>query len=188
MTIFEYLSVATSIVFSLAIVRLLNGSPYFTARSKRYWIHSAWVSAIAIGIPLVWWNMWAYRQIEDWVFPEFALLLLTPVTLYYVVSTLVPDAPANIESWRAYFFQVRLRLCFAMIFLFVCFAMNAVLLLRAPLFHPLRAVEGASIVLLLTGAFSEDPRVHGFLISVFVCILAAVIAFFFLSPGGFATS
>ena len=188
MTIFEYLSVAISIVLSLAIVRLLNGLPYLAASPKRYWVHAAWVICLAIGIPLIWWNLWAYRQIEDWIFPQFALLLLTPVTVYFVAATLVPDAPATVESWRSHFFQVRQRLCLSMVFLFFCFAMNAVVVLQTRFLHPLRVVEGAMVVLLLVGASSEDPRVHGLLVSLVLCTLAGVIALFFLRPGGFATS
>ena len=188
MTIFEFLSVAVSIILSLAIIRLLNGSPYLTASAKRYWVHAAWVIGLAIAIPLIWWNTWAYSQIEDWIFPEFVLLLLTPVTVYYLAATLIPDAPATVESWRSHFFQVRQRLFFATIFLFICFIMTTVVLLHVPLLHPQRVGEGAMIVLLLIGAFSENPRVHGLLVSLALCGLAAVIALFFLRPGGFATS
>ena len=186
MTIFEYLSVAISIVLSLAIVRLLNGLSYLMESPKRYWVHAAWVILIAIGIPLIWWNMWALRQVEDWIFPLFALLLLTPITVYFAAATLIPDAPATVESWRSHFFQVRRRLCITMILLVISIMMNAVVVLKAPFLHPLRVFEGAMVVLLLVGAVSEDPRVHGLLISFILCVLAAVIASFFLRPGGWA--
>ena len=186
MTIFEYLSVAISIVLSLAIVRLLNGLSYLMESPKRYWVHAAWVILIAIGIPLIWWNMWACRQVEDWIFPLFALLLLAPITVYFLAATLIPDAPATVESWRSHFFQVRRRLCITMILLIICLMMNAVVVLKAPFLHPLRVFEGAMVALLLVGAVSEDPRVHGLLISFILCALAAVIASFFLRPGGWA--
>ena len=186
MTIFEYLSVAISIVLSLAIVRLLNGLSYLMESPKRYWVHAAWVILIAIGIPVIWWNMWALRQVEDWIFPLFALLLLAPITVYFAAATLIPDAPATVESWRSHFFQVRRRLCITMILLIICLMMNAVVVLKAPFLHPLRVFEGAMVVLLLVGAVSEDPRVHGLLISLILSFLAAVIALFFLRPGGWA--
>ncbi len=188
MTIFEYLSVAISIVLSLAIVRLVNGTPHFTTSPKRYWVHAAWVVASAINIVVMWWNMWAFRQIEDWIFPEFALLLLWPVTAYYLAATLIPDAPATVESWRSHFFQVRRRLFFAAIFLFICFIVTPVVLLQVPILHPQRVGEVAMVVLLLIGAFSENPRVHGVLVSLALCGVAAAIAIFFLRPGGFANS
>ena len=188
MTIFEYLSVAISIVFSLAIVRLLNGLPHLTASPKRYWVHAAWVIGLANVTAVMWWNLWAFRQIEEWVYPEFALLLLQPVTVYYLAATLIPDAPASVESWRSFFFQVRQRLYFATIFLFICMVLSSVVLLQRPVLHPLRVIEGAAVVLLLVGAFSENPRVHGLLVSFLVCGLAAAIALFFLRPGGVATS
>ena len=188
MTIFEYLSVSISILLSLATVRLLNGLPHLTTSPTRYWVHVGWVIALAINIVLTWWNIWAYRQIEDWILPWFALLLLTPVTAYYLAATLIPDAPATVESWRSHFFQVRQRFFFAMIFLFICRMITPVVLLHIPFLHPIRVAEGATVVLCLIGAYSENPRVHGLLVSLVLCGFPAVIAFFFLRPGGFATS
>ena len=101
-------------------------------------------------------------------------------------ATLVPDAPATIESWRSYFFQVRRRFFFTGIFLFACFIANTLLLLDLPLVHPQRIGQGAAITMLLIGAVSENPRVHAALVFLALGVFALMIAIFFLRPGGFA--
>ncbi len=188
MTIFEYLSVAVSIVLSLAVVRLITGLPHLVAADKRYWVHSAWVLLTAVQIAMIWWNLWAYRQVEDWIFPGFVMILLVPSVVYFIAATLVPDTPANIESWRSHFFQVRRRFFLAYIFLFLCFFVNSWLLLQLPPVHPQRLGQALGIVLCSIGALAVRPRVHEILVSIALMLLPVGIALFFLRPGSMAPS
>ncbi len=188
MTIFEYLSVAVSILLSLAAVRLIIGLPHACASPQRYWVHLVYVVLVAVQTVLIWWNSWAYRQVEDWVLPGFVLILLMPVTLYFIVSTLVPDAPATVDSWKAHFFEVRARFFLAYIFLFLLFVLSTYFLLGVPLSNPQRAVQLLGVATFTVGAVSTNERIHEVL-ALWCCgVLAITIAAFFLRPGGIAPS
>lgn len=188
MTVFEYLSVAVSIVLSLAVVRLLSGLPHLAVAPKRYWVHFGYVFLVALQIALVWWNMWAYHQVTDWIFPGFISILIVPSTVYFIASTLVPDAPESIESWRTYFFRIRRRFFIAYIFLFLCFFTNSWLLLELPVVHPQRILQASGIALCSVGASSSNSRVQAVLVSTALVLVAIAVTFFFFRPGGIAGS
>jgi len=188
MTIFEYLSVAVSILLSLAAVRLITGLPHVAASPQRYWVHLVYVLLVAVQTVLIWWNSWAYRQVEDWVLPGFVLFLLMPATLYFIASTLVPDAPATVSSWKVHFFRVRARFFLAYVFLFLLFSLSTFFLLDVPLLHPQRAVHLIGVGTFAVGAASTSERIHAFLAWWCSGVLAIAIAGFFLRPGGIAPS
>ena len=188
MTIFEYLSVAVSILLSLAAVRLIIGLPYAAASPHRYWVHLVYLVAVAVQTILIWWNSWAYRQVQEWLLPDFVLILLIPATLYFIVGTLVPDNPSTVVSWKMHFYQIHTRFFLAYILLFLLFSLSSFSLLGLPLLHPQRIAHVVGIAACALGAYSTSERLHAALACFFLVALTGAIAAFFLRPGAIAPS
>ncbi len=108
MTQFEYIAIAYSMVLSFTVLRALSVLPHAVRIGRRYWVHTTWVCLTLGTTLLLFWNFWLYREIE-WTLPRLALVLANPSILYVMASLLAPgDSPAT-ESWREYFFSIRLR-------------------------------------------------------------------------------
>ncbi len=56
MTLFEYISVAFSIVLSFAAIRLLGGLSVCLGKARRYPPHAAWVVLLLFNCAFLWWN------------------------------------------------------------------------------------------------------------------------------------
>jgi len=106
MTLFEYLTVAVSIVLSLAVVRIFGGIRSAMDRASRYWIHFVWLFLILYACALFWWVLWGARG-AAWNFPLFLYILIGPGLLYMQASALVPENPDGVASWRNQFLAVR---------------------------------------------------------------------------------
>ena len=105
MTIFEYLAISFSLVFSFTAMRLLAGLPYAVRRERVYWVHFSFVCVQLILTVVIFWAFWSYRDTE-WTLPRFLLALGSPALIYFNACTLIPENPGAIESWREYFDSV----------------------------------------------------------------------------------
>lgn len=107
MTLFEYLSVATSIVLSLSAAQLVTSLRVVLQPTRRYWVHGLWTFFALYVHLLIWWEFWGYRGVESWNLVQFALMLLNPGVLLFCSSTLVQRESDSDVSWEMYFFSVR---------------------------------------------------------------------------------
>ena len=97
-TIFEYISVAFSIVLALGAASLLRALPSVFSPGRRYWIHATWVVSLLFLHALAWWSLWSYSGVESWTLLTFLLVLLQPGLLYLDTSLLVGEAPESSVS------------------------------------------------------------------------------------------
>ena len=107
MTLFEYLSVATSIVLALSAAQLLTNLRSVMHRARRYWVHVLWIFLLLLGHLLVWWEFWGYRDVTSWNFAKFTLMLLNPGILFVCSNTLVHSESKVDKPWDEHFYQVR---------------------------------------------------------------------------------
>ena len=160
MTLFEFLSVAVSIVLALSAGELLTNLRYAFASNRRYWVHSIWVIQQLVMHVLVWWALWAYRDIESWNLLTFTLVLLPPGFLFLCTTTLVPRNSPEIVSWRDHFFEVR-RWFFAARSLFiVAAALRTWLLLDKPLLISPTRASAPILVCCIVGLLVPNRRVQ----------------------------
>ena len=54
MTLFEYLTVAVSIVLGLAAARLLDALPHILAKGRRYWVHATFAGLCLFNLGNAW--------------------------------------------------------------------------------------------------------------------------------------
>ncbi len=135
MTLFEYISIATSLVLSFSLARTLtNLAPIFTSE-HRYWVHSTWVLGLLISHASLFWQIWLYQGVEVWTLVEFVLLLMGPIMMLIGVSLLVPVGA--VPDYRIYFESIRGPLYSVLIVASVQPIPLAHLLFDIPLINPL---------------------------------------------------
>jgi hypothetical protein len=181
-TLFEFLSVAVSIVLALSAGELLTNLREVFASNRRYWVHSLWVAQqIPLHI-LNWWALWAYRDIVTWNLFTFSLVLIPPGLLYMCTSSLVPRNAAEVTSWRDYFFEAR-RWFFAARSLFiVTAALRTWYLLDKPLLESPTRASAPMLACCMIGLFSSNRRVQE-VVSVTTLVLLIMVSYFRLEAG-----
>ena len=102
-TIFEYLSVAASIVLALGIGRLVSSIPSVFASDRRDWLHSSFVVQLLLLHLVQWWRLWPLHEVSSWNFLEFLIVIGGPISIYFAAHVLVSDAPAEVDSWARHF-------------------------------------------------------------------------------------
>lgn len=108
MTLFEYMSVAISLVVALTFAEGLRGLRSALQPDRRYIVHAIWLF-IKISNPVTfWWAMWGWRDIpEYWNFATFLLAISIPCLMFLQVSSLVGDTPYQETDWRTHFYRQR---------------------------------------------------------------------------------
>ena len=182
MTQFEYLAIAYSLVISFAVVRAASVLPHVFESDRRYWVHTAWVLGNLVTSLLIFWNFWSYREVE-WTLGRFALILTLPTALYVLASILSPDDPAQVESWRKYYYSVRVRIFVAAIAYSVVILMVSTFVLEMPILHPFRLVQLLFLGASIAGALSDRPAVHTGLASLYIAGFVILVARSFAAPG-----
>ena len=160
MTLFEFLSVAVSIVLALSAGELLTNLRYAFDADRRYWVHSIWVIQQLLMHILVWWALWAYRDVQSWNLLTFTLVLLPPGFLFLCTTTLVPRNSSEIVSWHDHFFQVRRWFFAARILFIVAAAVRTWLLLDKPLWISPTRASAPMLACCLAGFFVSNRRVQ----------------------------
>ena len=135
MTLFEYMSIATSLILSFSLARTLtNFAPIF-ASEHRYWVHSAWVLGILVNHATLFWQIWLYQGVEVWTLVEFVLLLMGPIMLLIGASLLVPVGA--VPDYRIYFESIRVPFYSVLIVISVQPIPLPYLLFDIPIINPL---------------------------------------------------
>ncbi len=135
MTLFEYISIATTLILSFSLARTLtNIAPIFSPE-HRYWVHSAWVLGLLVLHAQLFWQIWLYQGVEVWTFVEFVLLLMGPIMLLIGASLLVPAGA--VPDYRIYFESMRGPFYSVLIVITVQPIPLPYLLFDIPLIHPL---------------------------------------------------
>ncbi len=103
MTIFEYLTVAVSIVLALGMGHLISGIPYVFARRKSDWLHALFFVILVLMHIVIWWRVWLLNDIATWNVLHFGILMGSPLSLYLAATALVSTNPAQVDNWREHF-------------------------------------------------------------------------------------
>lgn len=185
MTLFEYLAIAFSLVFSFAAVRLVGGLPPALAPERRYWVHVAFVLHELLRVAAGFWAYWSFRGVQ-WTFPKYLLAFVGPGVVYFLAATLVPADPAGVASWRAHYFAVRVRYFSAMACWASIVAATTTVFVQMPWSHPFRLVQLAFLAVGATGALFASPRLHAALAVLSLALPAVAAATVLLRPGSLA--
>ena len=183
MTLFEFLTVAISIVLALSIAQLLTNLREVFDPARRYWVHSVWIVHLLFQHVLLWWSLWAYRDVESWNLVTFGVALLAPGLLFVCSSTLAPSYSSTVISWEAHFFEVR-RWFFAARGLFMIAAgFRTWLLLDKPALESPTPASLPVLLLCIAGFVFPNRRFHGALALILLALLLGGVSYFRLDAG-----
>lgn len=184
MTIFEYLSVVTSIVLSLSAAQLLTRLRSVLQPEKRYWVHALWVFFVLALHLLIWWENWGYRDVVSWNFADFTLLLLNPGILFVCSSSLVNSEANVVKHWSEHFFEVRKSIFLTLGMLTIVSVLRRWVLSDVQILNPANIPELVFALLFLAGFISRGRKVHaGLAISCWLVLLISTANTWF-EPGG----
>ena len=175
MNLFEYLSIAYSLVFSFAAIRLVAGLPHVVASTQRYYVHISHVFLMLFATVTLFWAFWSFRDLQ-WNLFRFMSLLAGPGVVYYLACTLIPDEPSSVGSWRSYFYSVRKQYFIGFGFWAVLQLMNTTILLKMPLLHPFRVVQLLILALGVVGSTTDNPTIQR-AIAIASWVVAAIASF-----------
>ncbi len=157
MTIFEYLSVAASIVLALGVSRLASSIRHVFDSSRRDAVHAALFVLLFLIHLNHWWRLWPLHDVQEWNFLQFLIVRGGPISLYIAAAILVSDEPAEVVSWRAHLAGAH-RWFFSVLAASVAFGVLRITLVLEAQFQLLLAV--GVIVPLLVGAVLPNRKVH----------------------------
>ncbi len=183
-TLFEFITVAVSIVLSFGVVRLLEGSLSAFHRSKAYPVHCGWVLIKFLNHFVYWWSIWQFRENIDWNFLRFLIQALPAVILYLQATVLVTSTPQAVPSWREHYYSITP----------VFFALNILYMVSIPavnwltggvVFSPVEnSLLALGAVLSVGGMVSRNPRLHWVVLLVFLVLNTATVLFLVFAPAG----
>jgi hypothetical protein len=178
LTIFEFLSVAASIVLALGLSTLITSIPFVFDTRRRDWLHALAFIALVAGHVLAWWRIWPLSSVAKWDILGFAILMGTPLSLYLAATALVTNSPDRVENWRAQFSD-RSRWFFSALVSTWVFGIlrGYVLLDRSPVWWSILMLG-----IFVAAASSNRRDVH------IVAIFTSILAFSALIYGGFAAT
>ena len=182
MTLFEYLAIAFSLVFSFSAVRLVSGLPYALEGGRRYFVHSLHIANLLFATAAVFWAFWSFREV-DWNYIRFLFALASPALLYFLACTLIPEAASTVSSWRDHFFRVRQRYFLGLAAWALVIAFNSTFTRGMPLDHPARILQVDVIGVSILGAASSRPSLHAVIAASGPVLLIFQGAIYFF-PGG----
>ena len=172
MTLFEYLAIAFSLVYSLAALRLLGGLPSALDPRRRSLLHLLLSLTILYVVTISFWVFWSLRDVA-WTFGGFLIALTIPGTLYYCAAVLIPENPEDVASWDTHYFAVHRR-CYGGLALWAAAAaLSAGVNLGMDIAHPARLVQGTALTIGVVGASATTRRVHVVLV-VLLALLTVV--------------
>jgi hypothetical protein len=181
-TLFEYMSVAFSIVLSLGAASILQSVRRVFAPDRRYWVHGTWVLIILFTYAVSWWSLWSFNRVESWTFLTFLLVLVQPGLLYLKASLLVGDEPATTASWHGHFFRVRRWFFSVHAFYMAAVITGSWLILEIPLLHPSRLFGAFHTVASIVGISTANERTHGVLVVLSALATLGAALVIFLEP------
>jgi len=161
MTLFEYVTVAVSIVLSFGVVRLLDGLRSAILPGRRYWVHFLWIPTKLLNHAFYWWGLWSLREAASWNLASFLWFLVFPATLYLQSTALVTTNPTAVTSWREHFYEIRSWFFWINVLLLIHTLIASRVFLGLPLLHLSRLPFALLLVLNVLGATSANPRLHG---------------------------
>ena len=165
MTLFEYLSVAVSMIVALAFAQGLRGLHSALMSDRRYWVHLAWILIKLLAGLIYWWSIWGFRDLpEYWNITTYAFALAMPSLLYLQLFSLISDRPDHVTDWKQHFYEQRKWFFGLNVLLGLLLIFMWAVLIPAQRWIP---VAGYSFITVLSvvGYVSEDQKVHAVIVT-----------------------
>lgn len=93
MTQHEYVFVALSIILGLALTRILHSVAQLIRAHKEvtfHWATAAWGLCILMYVLQLWWVGWGLRELDEWQFFDFLVLVFGCICIYGAAELALP--------------------------------------------------------------------------------------------------
>jgi len=110
MTMFEYVSILTSVIVGLGVAHLLRGAAGLVqhpGRTKIYWVHLLWVFFMFFAAIFWWWFEFGLVSVQTWTFQLYLFVLCYAVLLYLMCALLFPTDLDGYSGFEDYFLARR---------------------------------------------------------------------------------
>ncbi len=184
MTLFEYLSVAVSIVLSLSAAQILSNLRAVLQPDKRYWVHISWIVVALYTHVIIWWEFWAFREVASWTLATFVLVLINPGLLFVASNALVVSDSDVRRIWEKHYFAVRRSFFLPLGMLLIVSVLRDWIILDAPVVFPRLLPEITLTLICGVGWASESKRIHAALALASMLLIVASTAYLWFQPGG----
>ena len=159
MSHFEFISVALSLVYALAVAEVLRSLAPALRPSVRYWPHFIWLAGLIPIIAFAWWITWNIRGVH-WTGPQFFYVLMVAAILYVMSCLLSGRDQRPVDSYRTLFERNR-KPFFVLLLLYLSSgALSPWVLGTAPV-GELAPVQGSALpamAVAAVGLFAKSPR------------------------------
>jgi hypothetical protein len=167
MDAFSYLSVLLSIIVGLAITQILTGFRgivLWRSRVRIYWPVPLWAATLLLINVQSWWAMFDLREVHDWTFAAFAVVLAQSIAQYLLAGIVFPDfsRDADIDLREHYWAHVHWFFGLFVAVLVISLTKSMVIYGKLPDREDL-AFHGVFIALSATAFATRRPRHHEFL-------------------------
>jgi hypothetical protein len=184
LTLFEYLSVALSIVLSLSAAQILGSLQSVIRPGTRYWVHAVWVGVALYTHVILWWEFWAFREVASWSLGTFLLALVNPGLLFVASSALVLADTRGGRSWEDHYFERRGSFFVPFGVVLVVSLLRDWVILDSRIELPRHAPELLMILICAVNWKSSSRRVHSALALLTLSVLLSSTFYLWLQPGG----
>ena len=106
MTQFEFVTVALSLIYALAVSDVVRCFPWAARSPARYWPHFGWLVVTLLIITFGWHSTWNLRNVS-WNGLQFLYALQSPILISVVARVLTTRTPETVVSYREHFAVVR---------------------------------------------------------------------------------
>jgi hypothetical protein len=175
-THFEFVSVAVSLIFALAVADILRALIPAARSPARYWPHFMWLIAMVLNIAYSWWAIWNVRGVS-WTGLLFVYVLLNPALLTIMARLLTHRDPDSLGSFRDHFHN-NSRPFFAVLFAFCVNGFVASWVFGS---HPLGTLSTLQMAALpgaagsIAGVLLRTDRAHTILVIFALVLLVAAL-------------
>ena len=186
-----FIASLVAVINGLGIVRLLGACAEFLRRRHslgdgHYWVYYVLAVFQLLVHVLFWWSILGLHSVSSMNFLHYLYLLIGPTLLFLATSVLIPDVDTELADLRAAYQQIR-KDYYTMMPVFWTWA-----IFIWPVFIGKFAPTVPLIVVFLSISlvlrFTDDLRVHGWLVVANCLLYAAFIARFALELGGVGRS
>jgi|SRR6185437_10290218 len=185
MDAFSYLSVLLSIVLGLAVTQLLSGFAAMVHARRRiamYWPVPVQMIATLLITVQVWWAMFGLRQLRQWTFADFLIVLAQAIAVYLMAAFITPElnGDARVDLRETYFREA--RWFFASIFAIITISLLKNFMLTGHFQSGLDLAGHVAFALLAAAGFIwRDDRVHKVIAPLSLLLYGIYIAVLFVS-------
>ena len=184
MTEFDYLSVLISIVLGLGLSHVMATAAQlvrFRAAVKFYTPALLWLALLFFLHVQIWWAVFELRDVPEWTFGNFVLVLAIPAVVYVISVLLSPDFDREERiDLRASYFAHR-RWFFGLLALLPILSLAQEYAISGHIqLDPDPLFRLAFLALALVGLGSANERLHRVLAIVTIVIFATYVGMLFL--------